>query len=42
MDVASKKNKDKINIKTVKTTILFGYLILALMLSIIYADEIGD
>lgn len=43
MDVASKKNKDKIkDIKTVKTTILIGYLILALMFSIIYADEISD
>lgn len=42
MDVVLKKNKDKINIKIVKIIILFGYLILVLMLSIIYVDEIGD
>lgn len=43
MDVVLKKNKDKIkDIKIVKIIILIGYLILVLMFSIIYVDEISD
>lgn len=43
MDFVLKKNKDKIkDIKIVKIIILIGYLILVLMFSIIYVDEISD